>query len=136
DGKPLDGYDVVLLLNVSAPPKPFSERLRAFVAAGGGLFIALGDHAEPDAFNASLGDVLPRPLHLLKTAVEQGAQGAEDQAARFGVIDWTHPVFRIFGSAEREGLQSARAFRYALLAAEPGNENRSRTLASFDDRAP
>lgn len=135
-GRPLEGQDVVLLLNVQAPPPAFVARLRAFVASGGGLFIALGDHAEPEAFNAALGDLLPRPLHLLKTAAEPGQKGGDDGAARFGLIDWAHPLFRIFGAAEREGLQSARAFRYALLAAEPGSEGRARTLASFDDGAP
>jgi hypothetical protein len=135
--KPLEGYDVVLLLNVPAPPKPFAEQLRAFVAAGGGLFVALGDHADPDAFNASLGSLLPRPLHLLKTATEPGSPGAEEHAARFGLIDWQHPIFRIFGNAEREGLQSSRAYRYALLSAEPSDAPaRARTLASFDDGAP
>ncbi len=133
--KPLDGYDVVLLLNVPAAPKLFAERLRAFVAAGGGLFIALGDHADPDAFNAALGDLLPRPLHLLKTAAEPATPGAEEHAARYGLIDWTHPIFRIFGAAEREGMQSARTYRYALLAAEIGPAV-ARTLASFDDGAP
>ena len=42
--------------------------------------------------------------------------------------------FRIFGPAEREGLESARTFRYALLKPEQGA--RAHTLASYDDGAP
>ncbi|MGZ6123864.1 MAG: BatA domain-containing protein, partial [Myxococcales bacterium] len=95
-------------------------------------FIALGDHVDPDAYNDAFGDLLPRPLHLIKTAAEPGAQGAEEHAARFGVIEWAHPLFRVFGPAEREGLETARTFRYALLKPE----GQAHTLASYDDGAP
>jgi hypothetical protein len=130
---PLDGYDVILLLNVPAPPRPFGEKLRqAAMQRGAGILIALGDHVDPDAYNDSLGDLLPRPLHLIKTAADPGTPGAEDHAARFGVLEWTHPLFRVFGPAEREGLESARTFRYALLKPE----GQAHTLASYDDGAP
>jgi hypothetical protein len=133
-GVPLDAYDVVLLLNVPAPQKAFAEKLRAAVAHRGmGLFVALGDHVDPDAYNDAFGDLLPRPLHLIKTAAEPGAQNEEEHAARFGVIEWAHPLFRIFGPAEREGLESSRTFRYALLKPEGAA---SHTLASYDDGAP
>jgi hypothetical protein len=140
--RPLDDVDVVLLLNVAAPKKPLSEKLRAFVQKGGGLFIALGDHADPDADNEALGALLPRPLHLLKSAgggsSEGGAASPDDAgngpAARFGLVDWQHPIFRVFGPEGRDGLASARTFRYALLKAE-GRQD-VRTIASFDDGAP
>ena len=131
----LDGVDVVLLLNIAAPPRAFAERLAAAVRQRGvGLFIALGDHVDPDAYNDAFGDLLPRPLHLLKTAAEPGTPGAEEHAARFGVIDWAHPLFRIFAPTEREGLESARTYRYALLKPDPAAQ--AKTLASFDDGAP
>ena len=128
----LDSYDVILLLNVPAPQRVFAERLRnAVTHRGVGLFIALGDHVDPDAYNDSLGDLLPRALHLLKTSTEQGA---EEHAARFGVIEWMHPLFRIFGPADRESLESARTFRYALLKPDPGSQ--AHTIASYDDGSP
>ena len=134
-GASLDPYEVVLLLNVPAPQKAFAEKLRsAVVHRGMGLFIALGDHVDPDAYNDAFGNLLPRPLHLIKTASEPGTQEADDHAARFGVIEWTHPLFRVFGPAEREGLESARTFRYALLKPDPSAQ--SHTLASYDDGAP
>ncbi|GAC1341037.1 MAG: BatA domain-containing protein [Myxococcales bacterium] len=133
-GRSLDDVDVVLLLDVPAPGKAFAEKLRAFVDRGGGLFIALGDHVDPDAYNDALGRLLPRPLHLLKTAAEPGAQNAEQQAARFGAVDWKHPLFRVFTAADREGLQATRAYRYALLRPDPGSG--SSAIASFDDGAP
>ena len=131
----LDSFDVVLLLNIPAPTKGFAEKLRsAVVHRGMGLFIALGDHVDPDAYNDSFGDLLPRPLHLIKTAAEPGAQGAEEHAARFGSVSFEHPLFRIFGPAEREGLESARTFRYALL--KPDLSSQAQSLAYYDDGAP
>src|SRR5207237_8395991 len=110
-GVSLDPFDVVLLLNVPAPARAFTEKLRnAVVHRGLGLLIALGDHVDPDAYNDAFGDLLPRPLHLIKTAAEPGAQDAEEHAARFGVVSFAHPLFRIFGPAEREGLARARTF--------------------------
>lgn len=130
---PLEGVDVVLLLDVPAPARAFAERLRAFVQRGGGLFIALGDHVDPDAYDEALGDLLPRPLHLIKTAVEPGVATA--QPARFGAVDWSHPLFRVFSAADRDGLQATRTRRYALL--KPGGEaSAARPLISFDDGAP
>ena len=134
-GTSLDPYDVVLLLNVQAPQRAFAEKLRSAVSRRGmGLFIALGDRVDPDAYNDAFGDLLPRPLHLIKTAAEPGTQGAEEHAARFGVVEWTHPLFRVFGAAEREGLESARTFRYALLKPNPSSP--AHTLAFYDDGAP
>src|SRR5207253_1912248 len=60
---PLDGYDVLLLLNVAAPPKAFADKLRqAVIQRGLGVFIALGDHVDADAYNEVFGEVLPRTL--------------------------------------------------------------------------
>jgi len=104
------------------------------------VFISLGDHVDPDAYNEAFGDLLARPLHLMKTAAETGAEqqrkgdAASDQAARFGVVEWTHPLFRVFTAADREGLLGARTFRYALLKPDPSGA--SRALLSYDDGAP
>jgi hypothetical protein len=133
ENAPLDGYDVVLLLDVIAPPKSFVERLRALVVQkGAGLFISLGDHVDPDAYDEALGDLLPRPLHVVKTAGDPAA--APEGAARFGLVDWQHPLFRIFSAQDREGLLGARTFKYALLKPDPSGK--SRALLSYDDGAP
>jgi hypothetical protein len=129
----LDGYDVILLLDVIAPPKAFVERLRQLVAKKGvGLFISLGDHVDPDAYDETFGDLLPRPLHVLKTAADPA--GSDQAAARFGVVEWQSPLFRVFSAADREGLLAARTFKYALLKPDPTGA--SHTLLSYDDGAP
>jgi len=130
----LEGYDVILLLDVIAPPKPFVERLRQLVTKKGvGLFISLGDHVDPDAYDEAFGDLLPRQLHVIKTAVEPGAAD-QTAAARFGVVEWQNPLFRVFSAADREGLLAARTFKYALL--KPDAAGSSQTLLSYDDGAP
>jgi len=137
ESRPLEGVDVALLLNPSPPKKPFAERLRAFVQKGGGLFIALGDHADPDALNESLAGLLPRALHLIKTARDPDAPDGQPglpPPARFGLIDWQHPLFRVFGPTEREALESVRIDRYALLDAEGALP--MHVLAAYDDGAP
>ena len=130
---PLEGYDVILLLDVIAPPKAFVERLRQLVTKKGvGVFISLGDHVDPDAYDEAFGDLLPRPLHVLKTAADPA--GSDQAAARFGVVEWQSPLFRVFSAADREGLLAARTFKYALLKPDPTGA--SHTLLSYDDGAP
>lgn len=131
------GYDVVLLLNAPPPPPDVAARLAEWVQAGGGLFLSVGDRAEPEAMNAALGPLLPRPLRVLKTAVEPGASDANARAARLSQVSTTHPVLSPFTGQAREGLFSARFFRHMLLEAEaPGAANPSEVLAALDDGAP
>jgi len=131
-------YDVVLLLNVRSLGGKAGE-LEAFVEKGGGLFLALGDNVDPEAYDAELRALLPRPLHVVKTAAEKGAPGAADRAARFATVDWTHPALQVFTGPGREGLEGTRTWRYMLL--KPGERDRkgeadARVLISFDDGAP
>jgi hypothetical protein len=133
----LSGYDVVFLLNVRAPGTKAAE-LRRLVERGGGLFIALGDQIDPDGYGQELGDLLPLQLHVVKTAVERGAAGAETRAAHLGEVAWDQPAFSIFQGTAREGLLGARFFRYVLTrpASRKGGAEAPRVLAAFDDGAP
>jgi hypothetical protein len=125
-------YALVLLLNVEAPPAEVRDRLQHFVENGGGLFISLGDHVQPDTYNAKLGPLLPRPLRLLKTAVRPGET---EGAAHLAEVDNRHPVFSPFTGAAQEGLTSGRFYRYFLLEAG-GEGGGARVLAAFEDGAP
>lgn len=130
-------YDVVFLLNVEAPPAAVASRLEAFVTQGGGLFISLGDRVDPDAWNAAMGTLLPRPLRVVKTAVEPTAPDAAARAARLVQVKNEHPVLAPFTGAAREGLLAARFFRYALLEARgTAGAEEPEVLASLDDGAP
>jgi Aerotolerance regulator N-terminal/von Willebrand factor type A domain len=133
-----NAYDVVLVLNAAAPSHEVAERLRAFVEEkGGGLFLSMGERVEADAWNAAFGPVLPRRLRLVKTAVEPGQTDSAARAARLSQVSWEHPVFTPFVGRAREGLSSARFYRYMLLESEtPGAQEPSAVLAALEDGAP
>lgn len=122
-------YDLLLLLNVRAPSREVASRIERFVENGGGLFVSMGDQVDADAYAASLGGVLPRPLHLVKTAAEPHRD--DQRPARFVDLDLAHPILGVF-AAGAEGFEAARTWRYFLL--QPGSTGR--VLASFDDGAP
>lgn len=133
----LSAYDEVFLLNVEAPPPEQVKALEDFVAAGGGLFIGLGDRVDPDAWNEAAGRLLARRLRVVKTAVEPGQSDAASRAARLQQVSLSHPVFSPFTGRAREGLLSARFFRYVLFEGDaPGAEAASEVLATMDDGAP
>ena len=127
----LSRYDVVFLLNVRSVGAKLGE-LQRFVGGGGGLLVSLGDQIDPETHEKELPGLLPVPLHVVKTAAERGAAGAQGRAARLGEVAFDHPALSVFTGEAREGLLGSRFFRYAL--AKPGSE--ARVLAAFDDGAP
>jgi hypothetical protein len=125
----LGEFDVLYLCNVKAPIA--AAPLREFVARGGGLFIALGDNVDPDAYNAALGDLLVQPLASIRVAPE-GARLARPAGDR------AHPVVASLAPSKKEDpFGEARFFRYALFrpTAAPSVEDRQVVL-HFADGAP
>lgn len=130
-------YDLVLLLNVPAPGPEDAERLGAFVNAGGGLFVSMGDRVDPDAYNSRLGAVMPRALRLVRTSVEREDPDAETKSAKLAQVQVEHPLFSPFTGRAEEGLVGARFYRYMLLEADsPSAPGASQVLATYEDGAP
>lgn len=129
-------YDVVLLLNVPAPDDAAAAKLSQFVENGGGLLISMGDQVDPEAYNAKLGKLLPRPLRLVKTAAAPDDPNADQKATRLAQISQDHPIFQPFVGQAREGLFSARVYRYMLLEGERPGAAGSLVLATYEDGAP
>jgi hypothetical protein len=121
-------FDVVFLLDVRALGEAKAAELRAFVEQGGGLFVAVGEHVDPEAYARELAGVLP-PLHVAKTAAD--AQGG---AALFADVDFAHPALAVFTGEAQEGLLGARTTRYLLV--KPDHTRADRVLARYDDGAP
>lgn len=128
----LSDFDVILLLNVQAPRASFAEALDKFVRNGGGLFLSVGDHVDPDAWNAAFGALLPRRLHVTRTAAEPESPGGPPPA-RLSRVDLRHPAFRVFEGVT-EGWDTVRVWRYMLLS--PETAENERILASLDDGSP
>jgi hypothetical protein len=130
-------YDVVLLLNVAAPGPEDGQRLAAFVDAGGGLFVSMGDRVEPEAYNTRLGAVLPRPLRLVRTSAEREDPDADTKTAKLAQVNGEHPLFTPFTGRAEEGLVGARFYRYMLLEADgAAGSGASEVLATYEDGAP
>jgi hypothetical protein len=130
----LSDYDMVALLNVPAPTAEEAARLKAFVEAGGGLLLSMGDQVEADSWNQRLGALLPRPLRLVKSAGATGETAL--RPARLGDVAWEHPLFLPFTDKAREGLLATRFTRYMLVEAGQRSGDTAEVLAAFDDGAP
>lgn len=130
----LNDFDVVLLANVEALDPSDVDALRAFVRAGGGLWITPGSLVRPEHYNRIFGDLLPRPLRSVTKLSSPEDPDANIRATRFASIDHASPLFRIFAMRGGESLQSARVFSYLLLEPDPNSE--AKVLASYGDGGP
>ena len=120
DPSDLDGAHVVVLNDTPPPPGAGGQALRRFVDGGGGLLIVAGERS-----------VWPPGDELLPGAL--GAPG--DRAGRggaIGFIDYSHPVFELFGAPRSGDMTTARFFRY-----RPVEPHAAATVpARFDDGRP
>jgi hypothetical protein len=93
---PLSGFDVVILANVRALDATRVGELEAWVGAGGGLMLTMGDNVDPDAYNRAMAPLLPQSLNTaLDTAY--GSRGAEraGRAQRLVKFEVDHPIFAV-----------------------------------------
>ena len=130
----LSAFDVVILANVSAVPSTQSEHLVSFVDAGGGLFITAGTNAEPERWNSSLSQLLPRPIRSVKVLASRGDPDAAIKATRFGGFQPSHPAFQVLSRPGGQSLQAGLVYSYLLL--EPQVDDRVEVVASFADGGP
>ena len=135
----LGAYTVVALLNVAEPAPPLAAALERFVAAGGGLFISVGDRVDAATWNQRMARLLPQPLGLLRTAAALPGQHAgetidERPAERLLPLDRRAPLLAAFPE-EGDGLLSARFFKYMLL--DPVRDTAQRNvILRFESGAP
>jgi hypothetical protein len=135
----LFAFTVVALLNVAQPPPPLAAALEGFVAAGGGLFIAVGDRVDATLWNQRMARLLPQPLGLLRTAAALPGQRAgetrdERPAERLLPLDRRVPMLSSFPE-QNDGLRSARFYRYLLL--DPVRDTAQRNvILRFESGAP
>lgn len=135
----LDAYDVVMLCNVGAPADTVVHSLEQFVAAGGGLFVSLGEMTgDTDAFNqawaAGGAGLLPLKLHE-----EVRAESGSDFRLRRTGDDAVTALFPTADEPLSEYVHFSRFVRGqpCEASAQPGRPRRTAThvLARFDDAA-
>lgn len=147
----LGEVDAVFLVNAKAQEvqrKGLLQPLMDYVKQGGGLFISLGDNVDVDAYNGSLGELLPQPLAVMKTTgpvarrSPEAAEGAESAPSgpgeHLGRVDRRHPILLPFGAGRAsESLLYARFDRYFLLKPSPRSSAEGSTVVlSFESGAP
>ena len=133
-----DGYQVVVLANVPHLPREFLVRLTAFVEAGGGLLVFLGDRTTPSqetwaqlqpgaAANPAGGD----GFAALLPAVRERVRVPLDQNVGVGEVDVSHPALAAFHDKRLlDSLRSAKVSSYFAVAPGAGH----RALLRLTDR--
>jgi hypothetical protein len=114
----LEGTDAVFLNDVQIDGAS-AERLRAFVAAGGGILVAVG---EEGGWPASASDMLPGQIGPVQDRLR-------DRGGRLGHIEFGHPVFEVFAGPRSGDFTGARFFRARAFQPAPD----ATVLARFDD---
>ncbi len=113
---------VVVLADAGIPPGIGGARLEAFVRAGGGVVIALGERTSDRTWPADADALVPGRI---TTPIDRlGEQGAV-----LGFIDRGHAALSVFSGARSGDLSAARFFRYRGIDTTDG------VLARFDDGA-
>lgn len=122
-------FDLVILSNVEQLGSELIDELKRFVGDGGGLFITLGDRVDPELYNQSFGDLLPRPLRGIKKVFLPGEGGR-----RLKEEGIEHPIVRIFRAPGGGRLGSANFFKIYLV--EPSPEAVGDIILRYDNGAP
>jgi hypothetical protein len=117
--------DVVLLPAQRQWPAGIGPALAAYVRAGGGVALFVGDEASPTAFNPALADVLPAPLI-------RSEQAPAENPWRIASADRTSAPFDAFRQPNSGDLAVAEfTHRFQVQPAKD-----ARVLARFEDGVP
>ena len=102
-------HRVAFLANVS-DPGPLAARLLAFVRAGGGLVIGVGDNVTAERYNEPLALLLPSPLRRAESLAAPGENGVPTE-----LPDVSLELFRPFARGGRAAFGRVRWRRLFTL---------------------
>ena len=117
----LAGRQVVVLNDTRPPTGEAGARLEQFVSGGGGVLVVAGERS---AWPADGPDLLPGTFG---SPLDRTGRGAG-----LGFVDYSHPVFELFGTPRSGDVTTARFFRYRPMEAAES----ATVLARFDDGNP
>jgi hypothetical protein len=116
-GASLDGYQVVMLSNVSTIPDAFIPKLQDFVRHGGGLLIFGGDRLQPEQYNLRLSQSSPP---ILPAQIRERRLGSEATGEKIDKLDLSHPGLKnLSDPILLESIKSVRVWGYSRIA-QPG----------------
>ncbi len=132
EGEALPAYDVVALCNVGRLSAQQWNQLERFTAAGGGLFVILGDLVSADHYNrygyADGAGLLPGKIGRSIDLTSMAAGATELKLDR-----QVHPIVAEFAAHPTSGLFLARVEHYVPIELDP---NRAEVVLRYGNDAP
>lgn len=122
--------DVLILADVAELSTAEAERVKTYVATGGGLIVTVGDNIDTDAYKQRLGG----ETGLMPCDFVQAVGDAFDreQFRVLATVKYEHPIFAPFQEPNHGDFGKARFYR--LFQAVPTKD--ATVLAAYDDGSP
>lgn len=128
----LDGFDVIVLANVEPLSSEVVKKLAAWVRAGGGLWLSVGDKVSPSDYNERMGPLLAQELHTALD-LQSGRKVSSGKALRLSKIETDHPIFSVF-KKDAPGLYNA-SFDQVMLLGTTTEVKERKVLARYTNGA-
>ena len=122
--------DVLILADVASLSPAEAGRVKAYVAAGGGLIVTVGDNLDTDAYKQHLGG----ETGLMPCNFVQAVGDAFDrqQFRVLATVQYEHPIFAPFKEPNHGDFGKARFYRYFQAVATAD----ATVIAAYDDGSP
>ncbi|MCY3744424.1 MAG: BatA domain-containing protein [Candidatus Poribacteria bacterium] len=126
----LASVDVLILADVAELSSGEAERVKAYVAAGGGLILTVGNNIDADAYKQRLGG----ENGLMPCDFVQAVGDALDreQFRVLATVKYEHPIFVPFKEPNHGDFGKARFYR--IFQAVPTKD--ATVIAAYDDGSP
>ena len=130
DARTLARTDVLILADVAQLSLAEAERVKNYVAAGGGLIVTVGDNLDAQAYKQHLGG----ETGLMPCNFVQAVGDAFDrqQFRVLATVQYEHPIFAPFKEPNHGDFGKARFYRF--YQAVPTAD--ATVIASYDDGSP
>ena len=130
DTATLDRVDVLVLANVAQFSANEAGRVAAYVAAGGGLIVTVGDNIDINAYEQNLGgEIGVMPCKFVQPV---GDAFDRQQFRVLATVKYEHPIFAPFKEPNHGDFGKARFYR--LFQAVPTKD--ATVIAAYDDGSP
>ena len=127
----LHQYDCLFLVNVAQFTRSEARVLDAYLEAGGGIVLFLGDRVMADRYNQVLADSSPSGVDLLPARI-----ASEPVSGHWTInpLEYRHPIVNVFRGQERAGLLTTPI--KTCFPLEVPKESSSRTVLALDNGMP
>jgi hypothetical protein len=112
----LSPYDAVVLSNVQQLSVAEAERLKSYLAGGGGLMIFLGDLVRPESYNQFLGSNEQQGQNILPAKIGPLITARTEDRLSVDPLENEHPILEVFRGNERATLSTAPIRSYHRLS--------------------